>query len=152
MFKIITGDLIKMAKNNEFDIIAHGCNCFHMMGAGIAKTIREEFPEAYEADLKTAAESYNKLGTISIAKSSNGVYIVNAYTQFTPGADARYNALSVCLEKIFYFSNKWKLKRLGLPLIGCGIGGLDEEKLRNFVNYYSSLYPEVELTLVKFEE
>jgi O-acetyl-ADP-ribose deacetylase (regulator of RNase III) len=30
--KTIAGDLIKMAKNNEFDVIVHGCNCFTSMG------------------------------------------------------------------------------------------------------------------------
>jgi len=43
--KIVEGDLIKMALGGEFDLIVHGCNCFCTMGAGIAKTIREYFPE-----------------------------------------------------------------------------------------------------------
>lgn len=37
--KEIEGDLIQMALNGDFDIIAHGCNCFNTMRSGIAKTI-----------------------------------------------------------------------------------------------------------------
>lgn len=37
--KVITGNLIKLAINGDFDVIIHGCNCFCKMGAGIAKQI-----------------------------------------------------------------------------------------------------------------
>ncbi len=33
---IINGDLIDLAKNGNFDVIIHGCNCFRTMGVGIA--------------------------------------------------------------------------------------------------------------------
>ncbi len=51
--KVIQGDLIKLAQDKEFDVIIHGCNCQCEMSAGIARAIRNTFPEAYEADLKT---------------------------------------------------------------------------------------------------
>jgi O-acetyl-ADP-ribose deacetylase (regulator of RNase III) len=28
MIRYIDGDLVKMAKEGKFDVIAHGCNCF----------------------------------------------------------------------------------------------------------------------------
>ena len=43
----IKGDLIKLAIKGDFDVIIHGCNCFCTMGAGIAKSIKTAFPEAY---------------------------------------------------------------------------------------------------------
>ena len=51
--KYIKGDLIKLALIGNFEVIAHGCNCMCTMGAGIAKTIKSEFPEAYQADCAT---------------------------------------------------------------------------------------------------
>lgn len=47
---IINDDLIDLAKNGNFDVIIHGCNCFCTMCAGIAKVIKQEFPEAYLPD------------------------------------------------------------------------------------------------------
>lgn len=41
----IQGDLIALDMAGKFDVIVHGCNCFHAMGAGIAKTIATAFPE-----------------------------------------------------------------------------------------------------------
>lgn len=53
--KILTGDLIALGKGDTFDVIVHGCNCFCVMGAGLAKAIRSEFPEVYRADQGTEA-------------------------------------------------------------------------------------------------
>lgn len=83
--RIVHGDLIKLALAGEFDVIIHGCNCQCAMGAGIAKTIRDVFPEAYQADLATVKGSRTKLGTYSCAAVQRGgttITIVNGYTQY----------------------------------------------------------------------
>ena len=41
--KTTDGDLLKLAKNGEFDVIIHGCNCFTAMFSGIAGQIRKEY-------------------------------------------------------------------------------------------------------------
>jgi O-acetyl-ADP-ribose deacetylase (regulator of RNase III) len=51
--KTINGNLIKHALEGKFDVVIHGCNCSCTMGAGIAKSIKDQFPEAYQADLIT---------------------------------------------------------------------------------------------------
>ena len=51
---VITGDLLRFALDGRFDVIVHGCNCQCAMGKGIALSIKEQFPEAYAADLATA--------------------------------------------------------------------------------------------------
>ena len=56
------------------------------MGAGIAKSIKQLFPAAYEADLATEKGSRDKLGTFSSATvdcDGRELTIVNAYTQFS---------------------------------------------------------------------
>ena len=79
--KTINGDLLKLAKDGEFDVIAHGCNCHNQMGAGIARQIREQFPEAWFVDQLTIPGDKLKLGTITIAKHEN-LIIANCYTQY----------------------------------------------------------------------
>ena len=37
------GDLL----TTDADIIVHGCNCQGVMGSGVAKQIKEKFPNAY---------------------------------------------------------------------------------------------------------
>ena len=104
--KSIVGDLLKLANDGRFDVIVHGCNCYCTMGAGIAKAIRDQYPAAYEADLKTEKGNRDKLGTYSSADVSGGDYrftVVNAYTQFHyrgPGIKADYQAISRVFQKI----------------------------------------------------
>ena len=43
MINYVDGDLIKLAKEGNFDVIVHGCNCFCQMGAGIAPQMAEAF-------------------------------------------------------------------------------------------------------------
>ena len=126
--KTIKGDLVKLAIKGEFDLIIHGCNCFCTMGAGIAKTIKQKFPEAYEADLKTEKGDKAKLGTISWAKSKTvkgEVIIINGYTQFNwrgSGRKADYEAIREVFKMV---KQEFSGLRMGYPAIGAGLAGGD---------------------------
>lgn len=125
--KVIQGDLIKLALEGHFDVIVHGCNCFHTMGAGAAKQIKDKFPIAYERDLKTPYGSKEKLGTIDycVIPEGNIFIIVNAYTQYTfetnkPVVD--YNAIRSCFKEI---KKEFTKLKIGYPRIGAGLAGGD---------------------------
>lgn len=126
----VGGNLITLAKKGEFDIIAHGANCFHLMKSGIAPQIVKAFPSAEVADKETPHGSWNKLGSISIGKEPDGIYIANLYTQFQPGPYASLAAVELCFWKLDILMKQFKLERLGIPLIGCGIGGLQWEDVK----------------------
>ena len=124
--KIIQGNLLDLFDVGKFNIIAHGCNCFNVMGAGIARQIAKRYPVAYTADIKTKAGDINKLGTFSVACVDwhKGTYIYNLYTQFDYGSGLQlnYDALAFCLYKLNYVE---KGNTVGLPLIGGGLAGGD---------------------------
>ena len=128
--KQVTGDLIEMAKLGYFDVIVHGCNCFCTMGAGIAKQIKAEFPEAYAIDCLTDSGDKNKLGTINyVYIPEYNLYVVNAYTQY----DYRsYKDPKPCdyfaIRKVFSLINRQSRllnphPRIGYPKIGAGLAG-----------------------------
>lgn len=128
--KTVKGDLIRMFLAGHFDMICHGANCKKTMGAGIAKTIREVFPEAYDADRLDTRPPLYRLGGYSSAKVACGK-VVNLYTQFYPGANFEYSALISALEKL-----ERELKRptkIGVPLIGAGIGGGDWNVIKSIL-------------------
>ena len=126
--KEIKGDLIQLALDGEFDVIVHGCNCMHTMGAGIAKTIAQKFPEAFAADKNTSLGDREKLGTISSAQVMRGdvrFAVVNAYTQFQwkgRGLKADYQAIERCFATI---AQAFPNARIGYPMIGAGLAGGD---------------------------
>lgn len=148
-FKEIKGNLLNLADKGEFDIIIHGCNCQNTMGAGIALQIRKRYPKAFEADSNyySTVVTYSPIQNLRAARTSlllgnfstAQVYapdaehedaplftIINAYTQILPGANFDLSALVVVLKKINLI---YAGKKVGLPLIGAGIGGGDWGKI-----------------------
>ena len=124
----IRGDLIKLALAGRFDVIIHGCNCQCQMGAGIAKTIKTLFPEAYAADCETTKGSREKLGSFSsasITRPDANFTVVNAYTQFHwrgQGVKVDYDAIRSAMKAI---KLRFDGLRIGYPLIGAGLAGGD---------------------------
>ncbi|MDM1246513.1 macro domain-containing protein [Acinetobacter sp. R933-2] len=132
------GDLLVLAEQGQFDVIVHGCNCFCTMGAGIAKAIKEKFPEAYQADLQTVSGDRGKLGTYSQAKiQREGVefVIINAYTQFNwrgRGIKADYAAIEQVFKSI---KSEFSGLRIAYPLIGAGLAGGDWAVISKIIDH-----------------
>ena len=109
--------------------IIHQANCMHTMGSGIARLIREKYPEAYEADCGAGSKGDSKrLGTFSVAHIlKEDKYIFNLYGQYNYGAMARftsYDAIDRGLRKIEAYARENHLSTLGLPKkMGCMRGG-----------------------------
>lgn len=131
--KEIKGNLIRLAKEGRFDIIAHGCNCFCTMGSGIAPQIKNAFNGAWTADANTISGDFNKLGNYTssrelIGDQTNGfkeLKIINIYSQYNHNASEKpldYEALTLAFRKINHY---YKGLTIGLPLIGAGLAGGD---------------------------
>lgn len=129
-YKEVNGDLIELALLGSFDVIAHGCNCFNLQGAGIAKQMDKIFnTTSFKLDDLKYKGDFNKLGQINFIylnlhryewSPKKDLAVVNAYTQYHPGPNLDYEALILCLRKI---NHEFKGKHIGLPQIGCGIAG-----------------------------
>lgn len=132
----VQGDLLA----SDCDIIAHGCNCFHTMGSGIARQIAKQIPEALVADKKTVYGDINKLGTYSVAsaklsqKSTSTIKCVfNLYTQHKFGTDAvqvDYSAVEKAMKNFRNAVAQMEILhglplKVGIPRIGCGLAGGD---------------------------
>jgi O-acetyl-ADP-ribose deacetylase (regulator of RNase III) len=137
--KKVKGDLLALADQGQFDVIVQGCNCFNTMGSGIARSIKEKYPNAYVADCSTRQGDYNKLGNYTCAQVGN-LYVVNAYTQFGFNAPNsvedvfEYTALAMILQKL---AQEWPNARFGFPKIGCGLAGGDEFRIMSMIEDFS---------------
>lgn len=151
-YKEIQDDLIKLALTGEFDVIAHGCNCFCTMGAGIAPQMAKIFNcDTYHYEKEYFRGDMNKLGTIDyetyivekgeVTPTESSIYnlaVVNCYTQYGFGINHRngidtplsYEALTLCLRKM---NKEFKGEHIGLPQIGCGLAGGDWNKVKQII-------------------
>lgn len=147
----------------EAEVIAQGCNCFCTQGAGIAREFVDRFrTDKLPMEDPKWRGHYNKLGTIdygawdrishtwgeSLGKpgsikpfadsltseeEQDYLYVVNAYTQYQPGKDAKYWALESCIWKI---CQRFAGQKIYIPMIGSGIGGLDPDATLKIFEQY----------------
>lgn len=143
--KVISGDLIKLAKDGEFDIIVHGCNCFCTMGAGIAAQIASEFDGPlgpYNADRVTHSGDRGKLGSFTVGtytrEDGSLLWIVNAYTQYgiaEPGErSVDYGAVRQVFNSLASILHGDEHLRIGYPMIGAGLAGGDWDIISKIIN------------------
>lgn len=140
------GDLLALAEEGKFDIIVHGCNCQNTMGSGIAKQVKDNYPDAFEVDyqydLLMKNTRYLKLGNFSKTKifSKSNFTIVNAYTQFhylPRGVDHfEYASFAVILQKLEHFYGNYDF---GFPYIGMGLAGGDSDRIFDMLEEFASL-------------
>ena len=113
------------------DVICHQVNCQGVMGSGIAKQVRNKYPEIYKAYIKLCDTCKTKksllLGTAHLVIKDDGKYIANLFAQENYGYNKKcytdYNALKECLINIKNFSSG---KVVAIPyLMGCYRGGGD---------------------------
>jgi O-acetyl-ADP-ribose deacetylase (regulator of RNase III) len=138
MISYVEGDLLCGGD----DVIVHGCNCFHKMGAGVALQIARVYPGAYLADRQTSFKDASKLGTYSKWTGKNvnfpdkEITVVNAYTQFNFGISGKkipfdYKAFGRVLPQI---RGEFKEKSIGFPKIGCRLAGADWTIVEKMIN------------------
>jgi O-acetyl-ADP-ribose deacetylase (regulator of RNase III) len=150
--KYVDGDLIELANNGEFDVIGHGCNCFCTMGKGLAVSMKKAYPEIVMADHCTKKGDRGKLGTFTHVDYGD-LIVLNLYTQYDYalkyGDDlvfANYDAIRNCMKGI---KKRYSGKRIGLPLIGAGLGGGDWNIISKIIE--EELVDE-DVTIVKFKK
>ena len=119
--------------DSNCDYICHQVNCQGVMGSGIAKQIRERWPDVF-VSYYTYCSRYDRdpnllLGNIwGVQVTTNYVnrWVVNMFAQGSYGYDGSrftsYDAFAKCLEAMR--DRLPKDKTIGFPKnIGCGLGG-----------------------------
>jgi len=154
----VKGDLIEMADSGDVDAIAHGCNCFHVMGGGIAKSINKwSKGKALATDKQTLYGDINKLGTYS-SFEYKGIECYNLYTQFVTmdmiphrtGNEVMVHWLGV-YESIIAMLDVTSADVIGIPYIGCGLAGGKEEHLMVVLKDIARWGYDVEIKVVEYE-
>lgn len=143
MLKVITGNLLTLAEEKKFDIIMHGCNCFHDKDGGIAAQIWDRYPLARHASIQDhLTGDFNAFGEYSLCSDYKDALIINAYTQYFAGRSFFLPAFISILEEV---NRIFRGKSIGIPAIGCGIGGSTLEEVIPAVLKHA---PDIEWTLV----
>jgi len=124
MINIIDGDILQAKEG----IICHQVNCKGVMGSGLAKQIKEKYPEAYKEYLAlcTKYTHYEPLGSVQFVNCHDGKIIANIFGQRNYGRGSKqtdYDALEHGLLQLYDLSKQEGLT-VAIPFnIGCGLAG-----------------------------
>lgn len=155
MIKFFNGDLLK----SGCDVICHQVNEYGVMGAGIAKQIKDKYQKAF-ADYKNAIKEKTSKGEnlplIALSKQPDGVIVANMFTQRKGETDLKLLRNAVVflgMQIIDLFVTKLKFNemtgaffdrpfRVGIPFkYGCGIAKGDWE---NVLKVWKDVFGEIE--------
>jgi O-acetyl-ADP-ribose deacetylase (regulator of RNase III) len=131
--KYVKGNLLNML--DEFDVVLHGCNIFHTMGAGIAEQFKLRYPQVYAADVEnTIYGDRNKIGTCSRSRVGN-TDVLNCYTQFewrksTGHMNFDYDAFRSVLKLV---KEAYHGKKIGMPQLGAGLASGDWKEIEKII-------------------
>lgn len=135
--KTITKDIL-LADDN---LIVHQVNNLGVMGAGLAKQVKEKYPEVFKA-YKENSKIFTKeqlLGKLGICKISDTQYIVNMYSQDGISRykqTTKYDIMEKCIARLVKFAKEMNYT-IAIPYkIGCGLAGGDWETVKAIIEKY----------------
>lgn len=122
--KIIKGDIFE----SNADAILHQVNCQGVMGSGVAKQVREKYPNVYQS-YKRACDKLGSNGVfgkiqVCAINPEKTRFVVNLFSQLNygySGCYTDYEKLKECLKKV---NERFSGRSVAIPyLMGCHRGG-----------------------------
>lgn len=121
-----TGDLMDATET----AIAHGCNCQGVMGAGVARLVKDKYPNVYSEYLHACIDGSFQVGTaqpvwVDPVESGSERLVYNLGTQHFTGADASVWGVFLSFANMAESALRLRIHTVAISRIGAGIGGLD---------------------------
>ena len=134
--KEVRGDLLAY----DAKVRCHQVNCKGVMGAGLAKQVKEKYPEAYE-QYKAMCDQFGSslLGHPQFVICHDGTVMANLFAQDGHGTDAVQTvmgALDDCLSQVANFCFRIDAKPAFPKLMGCGLAGGNWDDVSKLIAQY----------------
>ena len=124
-----TGNLLL----EDVEALVNTVNCVGVMGRGIALQFKKTFPEnfkVYEKACKQETVVPGKMFVHETGNLTNPKLIINFPTKRHWRGASRLEDIEAGLEDLIHVIKKYRIKSIALPPLGCGLGGLDWNTVR----------------------
>lgn len=149
MYREVEGDLFDPVWG--FDAIGHGVNLDGVMGSGIAPLFRKKSEPMYQAYRSKCLDGTLQAGDAmpwTLALDCQPWLIYNLATQIKQGPNAAYVYVAMGLMNMKQHAGRQFVREIGIPLIGCGIGGLEWPRVQYLCKQIFERDEEILLTVV----
>lgn len=139
--KIIKGCLLDAYDRREVQCIAHVCNAQGVMGSGIAKSIKDRYPEAFLEYKKK-----HSIGTVTLSEEDFPIFNMVAQEFYGRGKrQLNYGAMAKCLTEVAQYTRS--TETIGFPyLMGCDRAGGDWEIVLEMIEF---IFKDFEVNIYK---
>lgn len=135
--------------STDLDAFAHGTNTLGVMGAGIAVEFKRRYPEMYRLYNKLGSQGSLEVGFV-MPWYAQPPAVFNLMTQGHEGRTilpATLEAIRDSVEVMFTHAENTRIKRIGMPKIGAGLGGLDWNDVEKVLLECLELHPGITLVV-----
>jgi O-acetyl-ADP-ribose deacetylase (regulator of RNase III) len=149
MYREVEGDLFDPKWG--FDAIGHGVNLEGVMGSGIAPFFRKKSEAMYQVYRQTCLRNEMLPGDVmawEFAENAKPRWIYNCATQVKQGRNANYVLVALAAHNMWDHALRNNVRSIGLPRIGCGIGGLEWERVTYILDGVFGATKDIEVTAV----
>ena len=146
MIKLTQGNILRA----DAEALVNTVNCVGFMGKGIALQFKKAYPENFEAYRKACAAREVRPGRMFIfdlQSMLNPKYVINFPTKGDWRANSRYEDIESGLQALVAEVRRLGIRSIAIPPLGCGLGGLDWNRVRPMIERAFADLPDVRLLL-----
>lgn len=141
MIEIVSGNIF----NSSCQALTNPVNTVGVMGAGLALQFKNRYPQMFQHYQTACRQKKFVIGQPSLY-TANTPWILNFPTKVHYKDPSIYPYIENGLIYLRQHYQEWELKSLALPPIGCGLGGLQWDHVRELIFKYLSL-PDLDLEI-----
>jgi O-acetyl-ADP-ribose deacetylase (regulator of RNase III) len=146
MIEIVRGNILVA----DAEAIVNTVNCVGFMGKGIALQFKQAHPDNFDAYRQACAAGTVRPGQMFVhatGRMYNPKYIINFPTKRHWRGRSRYEDIATGLQSLVDEVRRLGISTLAVPPLGCGLGGLDWEKVRPMIEGAFAAEPAVQVLL-----
>lgn len=131
IFKV-TGDLLRA----DVEALVNTVNTVGVMGRGVALQFKRLFPENFRAYERACARGEVRIGSMfvyDLSRLKNPRYVINFPTKEHWRGKSRYEYVEHGLADLAQVIQRLGIQSIALPPLGCGLGGLDWNKVYHLI-------------------
>lgn len=146
MVKLATGNLLRA----EAEALVNTVNCVGHMGKGVALQFKKAFPDNFAYYQKACRAGDVQPGRMLVFETGAMLglkYIINFPTKKHWRGESEYEYIKSGLEALVAEVKRHGIRSIALPPLGCGLGGLDWNRVRPMIETAFAGVPNVEVLL-----
>jgi O-acetyl-ADP-ribose deacetylase (regulator of RNase III) len=146
MIERTQGNILKA----DAEALVNTVNCIGFMGKGIALQFKKAYPRNFDAHNKACKAGEVQPGRMFIVELHsmlNPKYIVNFPTKRHWRERSRYEDIESGLEALVAEVRNRGIQSIAIPPLGCGLGGLDWNRVRPMIEQAFAALPGVRVLL-----